>query len=311
MSPPVDVADAVLVRPDERVLLAQRPVGKVYSGYWEFPGGKVEPGESVRDALVREIVEELGAEVTQADPWITQVFTYPHATVRLHFFRATEWIGEPHAKEHIALSWEDAARIAVSPMLPANGPVLKGLLLPDEYAITSAASLGVEVFLARLDQRLEAGLRLIQVREPAMNRDDLGRFAEQVITRARAHGARVLINADIALAHMLGADGVHLNSRQLMSENDRPDFPWVAASCHSPDELRKAEALGVDFAVLGPVLKTASHPDAAPLGWKAFAEMLKECSIPVYALGGMTPQLLPKARGQGAHGVAMLRGSWN
>ena len=310
MTPPVDVAVAVLVRPDGRVLLAQRPVGKVYSGYWEFPGGKVEPGESARDALVREIVEELGAEITYADPWITQVFTYPHATVRLHFFRATAWKGEPHAKEHMGLTWQDPAHISVTPMLPANGPVLKGLLLPDEYAITSAAAMGTEAFLARLEQRLDEGLRLIQVREPSFNRDELGRLAGQVITRAHAKGAKVLINADIALAHMLGADGVHLNSRQLMSENDRPDFAWCAASCHSPQELRRAETLGMDFAVLGPVLKTASHPDAAPLGWKAFEEMLKEISIPTYALGGMTPQLLSAARGRGAHGIAMLGGSW-
>jgi 8-oxo-dGTP diphosphatase len=310
MSLPVDVAVAVLVRADGAVLLAQRPVGKVYSGYWEFPGGKVEPGESVRDALVREIIEELGAEITRADPWITQVFTYPHATVRLHFFRATQWSGEPRAREHMALSWQDPGHISVSPMLPANGPVIKGLLLPDEYAITSAGSLGTDQFFARLERRLDAGLRLIQVREPSFNRDELGAFAEKVITRARARGARVLVNADIALAHMLGADGVHLNSRQLMSGADRPDFTWCAASCHSPEELRKAEAFGVDFAVLGPVLKTASHPDAAPMEWDTFEAMLKETSIPVYALGGMTPELLAGAKGRGAHGIAMLSASW-
>ena len=170
MTSPVDVAVAVLVRADGRVLLAQRPVGKVYSGYWEFPGGKVEPGESARDALVREIVEELGVEITHADPWITQVFTYPHATVRLHFFRATDWVGEPHAKEHQNLTWQHPGGISVTPLLPANGPVLKGLLLPDEYAITSASAMGLEAFLWALERRLSTGLRFIQIREPGLAR---------------------------------------------------------------------------------------------------------------------------------------------
>ena len=310
MTSPVDVAVAVLVRTDGRVLLAQRPLGKVYSGYWEFPGGKVEPGESTRDALVREIIEELGVEITHADPWITQVFTYPHATVKLHFFRATSWVGEPHAKEHQDLTWQLPGGISVSPLLPANGPVLKGLLLPDEYAITSVSSMGVEAFMRALEWRLSAGLRLIQIREPGLERDELGVLAEQVIARAHETGATVLINSDIALAHMLGADGVHLNSRQLMNSSNRPDVQWCGASCHSIEELRAAEALGLDFVVLGPVNRTASHPDANPVGWAAFSEMIREASLPVYALGGMTPARLAEARSHGAHGIAMLSGAW-
>jgi 8-oxo-dGTP diphosphatase len=311
MAIPVDVAVAVLVRGDGQVLLAQRPVGKVYSGYWEFPGGKVEPGESAHDALVREIDEELGIEITHADPWITQVFTYPHATVRLHFFRATKWVGEPHAKEHQGLTWQHPGSISVTPMLPANGPVLKGLLLPDEYAITCASSMGVDSFMPILDRRLADGLRLIQVREPGLERDELRIVAEQVIARTRNAGGIVLINSDIALAHMLGADGVHLNSRQLMGMTNRPDVQWCAASCHSMEELRAAEALGVDFVVLGPVLQTASHPEANPIGWGGFERMIREASLPVYALGGLHRDQVAEARSHGAHGIAMLRGSWN
>lgn len=310
MTSPVDVAVAVLVRADGRVLLAQRPVGKVYSGYWEFPGGKVESGESTRDALIREIIEELGVEITHADPWITQVFTYPHATVKLHFFRATNWAGEPHAKEHQNLTWQHPGRISVTPLLPANGPVLKGLLLPDEYAITSVASIGRDAFFQALDRRLSTGLQLIQIREPGLERDELAALAEQVIARAHDAGAIVLINSDIALAHMLGADGVHLNSRQLMNSANRPDVQWCGASCHSVEELRAAEALGLDFAVLGPVNKTASHPDANPLGWAAFSEMIGDVLLPVYALGGMTPAMTAEARSHGAHGIAMLSGAW-
>src|SRR5918994_6473274 len=95
----IEVAAAVLQRPDGSFLLAQRPPGKVYAGYWEFPGGKVEPGEPAAAALARELHEELGIDVECAYPWLTRVFTYPHATVRLNFFRVTRWRGEPHPRE--------------------------------------------------------------------------------------------------------------------------------------------------------------------------------------------------------------------
>ena len=117
----IDVVAAVIERPDGRFLLAQRPNGKVYAGYWEFPGGKVEPGESLGRALRRELHEELGIEVELAYPWITRVYTYPHATVRLHFHRVVRWRGDPHPHEHQAMSWEEAEKVGVSPLLPANG----------------------------------------------------------------------------------------------------------------------------------------------------------------------------------------------
>jgi 8-oxo-dGTP diphosphatase len=293
------------------VLLAQRPRGKVYAGYWEFPGGKVEENETSAEALVREIQEELGVDVERAWPWVTHVFTYPHATVRLHFFRVTAWRGEVVAREHEGLSWQLPGSVELAPLLPANGPVLRGLQLPPEYAITQAAAMGIEPFMARLENRLESGLRLIQVREKSWSRDLLGEFAQRVIAVARPYGAKVLINHDIALAHMIGADGVHLTASQLESLEDRPDVPWCGASCHSVAELRIAEKIGADFAVLGPVEPTPSHPDAPLLGWAGFREAVSSASIPVYALGGMSLRHFEHAAQNGAHGVAMVRGSWS
>ena len=88
--PIVEVVAAVILRPDGQFLLARRPGGKIYSGYWEFPGGKVESNESLLHALERELWEELGIQVRNAYPWVTRVFTYSHATVRLHFFRVVK-----------------------------------------------------------------------------------------------------------------------------------------------------------------------------------------------------------------------------
>ena len=307
---PVEVAVAVFVRPDGAVLLARRPAGKVYAGYWEFPGGKAEPGETMAEALRREIREELGAEIERAYPWITRMFVYPHATVRLHFHRVVAWRGEPRALEHDALSWQRPDALSVAPMLPANGPVLKGLSLPSEYAISDASGYGVEPFLARLEPRLLAGLRLVQVREKTLSAAARRDFAGRVVSLCRRHGARVLINADAELALELGADGVHLTSAQLRTLAERPGLPWCGASCHSAEELRFAERLGADFAVLGPVRATPTHPAAATLQWAGFRAAAVGAAVPVYALGGLAPADLGEALACGAHGLAMVRGAW-
>jgi 8-oxo-dGTP diphosphatase len=310
MTQAVDVSVAVLERADGRVLLARRPPSKVYAGYWEFPGGKVEPGETTAAALVREVHEELGVHVGRADPWITNVFTYPHATVRLHFFRVREWDGEPHAREHDGLSWEDPHHVALDPLLPANGPVLRGLQLPTEYAISQAGDLGIDAFLRRVEARLDAGLRLIQVRELGFSRDRMQELAAAVLARARPAGARVLVSNDIAMAHMVGADGVHLTARQVATMDARPDLALVGASCHSREELDAAVRLGVDFVVLGAVKPTASHPGASVLGWEAFERIARDAPLPVFAIGGLERPDMDAAWRHGAHGLAMIRGAW-
>jgi len=306
----VEVVAAVMERPDGSFLLAQRPRGKVYAGYWEFPGGKVEPGEPLAQALARELHEELGIEVEIADPWIVRTYTYAHATVRLNFFRVRAWHGEPHGKEDQQLAWQHVSALEVAPLLPANAPVLRALQLPFEYAITHAGEIGAEQQLTRLDARLAQGLKLIQVREKGMPAPELERFAAAVIALARPHGARVLINSDIELAERLGADGVHLTAAQLARPERKPALTWCAASCHNAVELARATRLGVDFAVLGPVRATPSHPHAPPLGWEGFTALARGAMLPVFALGGMAPDQLETAWRCGAHGIAMVRGSW-
>lgn len=306
----VEVAAAVLQRPDGSFLLAQRPADKIWAGYWEFPGGKVEAGESAHDALVRELREELGIDVVTAYPWLTRVFTYPHATVRLSFFRVTEWCGEMHPHEGQQFSWQHATEVAVHPVLPANAPILRALQLPALYAISNAAELGVEEFLLRLEAALRGGLRLVQLREKDMSRDALSELAQRVIAMAHEQGAKVLLNGDVALAQQLGADGVQLTSRQLAGLTERPSLDWCAASCHSTEELRRAQALGCDFVLLSPVLPTQSHPGAAHLGWQNFAAIAADSSIPVYALGGLSHEDMTSAWQHGAHGIALLRQAW-
>lgn len=306
----VHVAAAVITRPDGSVLLGQRAPDTFYPGYWEFPGGKVEPGETPREALIRELDEELGMRVDTAYPWITREHVYEHAHVSLHFFEVTAWRGEIHDRVHSALSWQQAGAMDVGPMLPANGPILKALRLPRVCGITHAGEIGIDAQLARLEAALAGGLRLVQIREPALPDADCERFARAVVERCHAAGALAVVNGDAALARRIGADGLHLPARSLMAADGRPDFEWVGASCHSRAELEQAAALELDYALLGAVRPTQSHPERATLGWSAFGDLVARLPLPVFALGGLSAGDLETAKAAGAHGVAGIRGIW-
>jgi 8-oxo-dGTP diphosphatase len=230
--------------------------------------------------------------------------------VRLNFFRVTAWSGELHPREGQQFFWQLPTKVSVSPILPANAPILHALELPTLYAISNAAELGVEPFLIRLQASLDAGLRLVQLREKDLARDKLRELAQRVVAMTYASGAKVLLNGDVALAQEVGADGVQLTSTQLTELKERPAIDWCGASCHDTEELRRAEALGCDFALLSPVLPTQSHPGAPHLGWENFAAIAAGSSIPVYALGGLKQEDMQTAWLHGAHGISLLRQAW-
>ncbi len=306
----VRVAAAVLQRGDGKVLLAQRLPGKPYPGYWEFPGGKLEENESARDALVRELAEELGIRATRVAPWLTQQFVYPHAHVELNFFRVLAWDGEPRGRDGQAITWQTPGSFDVEPLLPANGRVLRALELPAIYGITMAEDVGENAFLEQARVAIDRGLRLVQVREKSFPVERLARFAERLRNLAHARGARVLLNGDAETARMLGCDGVHWTAARLLAAQSRPRDILCAASCHDRTELARAAALGIDFVVLGPVKATPSHPAGKLLGWHGFAELARGSPLPIYALGGLTADDTDSAIDHGAHGVGLRRGAW-
>lgn len=302
----IHVSAGILQRDDGRFLLAQRPAGKIWEGYWEFPGGKIEPGEQPLQALLRELHEELGIQVKQAYPWLHTCFDYPHARVHLHFFRINRWEGELQSRENQQLSWEPE----VSPILPANESVLRALQLPSLYAISNIKELGETSFLHCLEQKLAQGLRLVQLREKGYSQQQVRQMAQRILPLIRDYQASLILNADIELALALNADGVQLSSQQLNQLTEKPPLRLCAASCHNQQELDQAVALGCDFALLSPVLPTQSHPGAATLGWDHFADLTANSPIPVYALGGLSNQDMETAWRHGAHGIALLRGAW-
>jgi len=309
-APEIHVAVGVMQRSDGSVLLANRPAGKAMSGYWEFPGGKIEAGEAPRTALARELREELGIDIRDARPWLVRVFHYPHATAHLHLYRVTAWQGEPHGRENQQLSWQNPHQVDIEPLLPANHGIMDALRLPELYAISQAAKLGIDVFMGRLQSALDNGVRLVQIREKDMDADTLNRFTRDAVSLCHRHGARVLVNGDPGLARASGADGVHLQTARYMQLNDPPVDGLWAASCHNREELQRAAELGAGFAVLSPVLPTQSHPGAPVLGWKTFRKLCTGLPMPVYALGGMQNNLLATAQANHAHGIALLSGIW-
>ena len=306
--PITEVAVAVFIDADGSFLLSSRPDGKPYPGYWEFPGGKIEPGESVLQAMKRELAEELNVTITAATPWFAFVMHYTHATVRLHCWRVTAWHGDMRGMEGQQFAWQRLGALSVAPTLPGCVPIFKALALPTMYAITNAAETGTTAYLKRLEHALEGGLKLVQIREKYLVREELTRFGGEVITLAHRFGAKVLVNGDLELAAAIGADGVHLTASQLYQCTIRPDVELVAASAHTRAEIERAAELKFDFAVLGAVKPTLSHPGVSPLGWEKFAAVVEAAPLPVYALGGLSPGDLSEAIAHGAHGVAMQRG---
>ena len=313
----IDVAVGVLIRPDGTLLLGNRPADKPWPGWWELPGGKLEPGETVLQALGRELFEELGIHVTAATPWVTYVHKYPTTTVRLAFCRVTDWTGEPTGLEGQQLRWVDLRTAHEVPqLLPATYPPLRWLQLPDLYALSSARTpADFQAFLGNLDRALAHGLKLVQWREPdwpgGADAQDLHDALRTVIERCHTTGARVLVNSVHPRSWWQEADGVHLRAQDAEACVTRPDIgeeKLLAVSAHGLDDLSHARALAADFAVLGPVLPTASHPGHPGIGWDKFAALNAQAGLPVYALGGQSPDTLEKAKSMGGHGVACIRG---
>jgi len=318
-----EAAVGVIQTHDGSVLPGQRPAGKPWSGYWEFPGGKIEAGESPEHALVRELQEELGITPARYYPWITRTYNYeakynaqgelesPAKTVKLHFFIVTEWTGEPAGLERQAISWQNPQVISVGPMLPANAPILSALCLSSVYAITNLHELGEEVFFDRLRSALARGLKMIQIREKHLSSEQLMQFSRKVIAEATPYSAKVFINSDLVLAKELAATGVHFSTAQLMALQAKPQGLLCGASCHNQSELLQASKLGMDYVMLSPVQPTMSHPEANALGWECFAQLIAGYALPVFALGGMQLKELDYARTKGAHGIALQRAIWN
>ena len=308
----IHVAAAVIRGEGEHVLLARRPLDKHQGGLWEFPGGKVEAGERVEDALSRELHEELGITVTRARPLIQVQHDYPDKHVLLDVWEVLAFCGAAHGAEGQPLQWVHAGDLPGYRFPAANRPVVSAARLPRRYLITPDG-LPAARLLEGLACALDAGIRLVQLRAPALPAADYRVLAGQVLALC-AGRAEVLLKGPLEWAAEFPAAGWHLTAAQLwqLHGQARPLAAgrWLAASCHTAEELAAATALDVDFVTLSPVCGTASHPDATPLGWTAAAELLRGFNQPAFLLGGLSMDDLAAVIRAGGQGVAAIRAFW-
>jgi 8-oxo-dGTP diphosphatase len=304
----VHVVAGVMLDARGRVLLARRTEGRDLAGLWEFPGGKVDPGETPMQALARELHEELGIRVQAAEPLIAVPQQYRDKRILLDVYRV-RYAGKPSDREQQALAWAPPEKLCTYPMPPADRPVVAALTQPAHYLVTPDFDGDRRAFIAGVGRALEAGIRRIQLRAPSLSGPGLESLALEVKQHCDPVGAELLVNGDVALAARIGC-GVHLKATQLMALSERPlpEQLRVAASCHDAAELAHAQAVGVDFGVLGPVAATPGH--GTPLGWRGFAQLREQVPLPLYGLGGLDRGDLVIARNHGAQGIAAIRGLW-
>ncbi|HFC92524.1 MAG TPA: Nudix family hydrolase [Leucothrix mucor] len=301
------VVVAVIQNKNGKILITQRNAEKHQGGKWEFPGGKVEQGESVQQALAREIDEELGIQIESVTPLIQIHHHYTELSVFLDVFTINTWQGEAYGKEGQPMRWVDLNKIHYYTFPVANQPILQALSLPDSCLITPEITDEVE-FRQGVLRCLDQGITLIQLRAKTLAPSAYIKRATWLIKQCHAYKTSVLLNSPPSQLDC--SQGLHLTSSQLLAAISRPNTNLLSAACHNRSELLKAQQLAVDFIFLSPIKATTSHPEAIGKGWQWFADHIKEINIPVYALGGLGANDIKIAKQNGAQGVAAISQLW-
>jgi 8-oxo-dGTP diphosphatase len=314
------VAVGVLVRADGAVLLADRPSGKPYAGYWEFPGGKIERDETVEQALARELAEELGVAVRASTPWVALEHDYPHAYVRLYFRRIHDWSGEPKSNEGQQLRFLLPGESPPAPLLPAAVPAMRWIQLPTVTGFSPQTATHAHQAAQWMTMVLGRGLRQIVWHEPLLNPVERNAALIACRTLAQTYGARLLVDmrsdtrslaampssysgqADAAAAPLaLSDDGYFLGVTDLRAARGRPGPGWLGAGVQTAQDLVHAVTLGCDFAVLEPATDgPGGRPDPEHL-----AELCAAAPLPLYVPSELGLEHLQIAQALGAHGLAV------
>ena len=305
--PVVDVAVGVLRAPDGRVLLAERKPGKDAAGFWELPGGQVDPGETAAQAAARELLEEVGVRALEIAPWRVYEHDFPAKRVRLHWFHVRRWAGEPKGREGQRLAWVDPTRPTVGPLMPSNELALATLALPELVAVArvNRGPGAADELLARIPSLVADGLRLLIVRAPELAPAQRVQLTRRLRQLRRGTGLRLLLSGTALQARQAGACGLHTSAAALAGLTERPPTRLWAVSAHDARDLERAAALGADVALVSPVLPTASHPTDQPLGWDGLRALVAASPLPIYGQGGLGPGDIGAARSTGALGVAV------
>lgn len=313
----IHVAVGVIVDNDGKIFIAKRLLDVHQGGLWEFPGGKVDAGETIEQALVRELREELAIEVHTSQPLIQIRHHYSDKSVLLDVHKVTQFSGEPCGNEGQPVKWVDAKDLNNFEFPAANRPIITAINLPSTYLITGDFSDPAD-FSARLSRALTNGIRLVQLRVENFDLQLHQSLLDVAISLVNDSSASLIINcfssrfSQIAKAYPNLKLGLHLSSCNAARLGERPvdNNSLLGISCHNVDEIIHAQRIGADYLLLSPVLPTASHPAAVPLGWDSFSSLVELANIPVYALGGVGEAHVQMAQHNGAQGVAGISAWW-
>lgn len=308
--PLIRVACGVLIDARGAVLTAQRPAGGIAAGKWEFPGGKIETGETTPQALARELHEELGVVVRGARPLLRFRHDYSDRRVLLDTWLVEAWDGAVQSREGQAFAWLPPEQLAMLDSLPTVAPIVRALRLPAHYAFTPPAA--DEAFLLARIAALPPRA-LLRLRQPGLGDHAYATLAEALLPFCRAAGITLMLDRAPALSRALDC-GWHASAVVLAGLEERPlPLPpslYVAASVHDAAQLAQAQRIDAVCAVLGPVRPTPTHPGVPGIGWAQFAAIRADAALPVYAIGGVGPSHLELARAHGAQGVAGISAYW-
>ncbi len=312
MSERLQIAIGVLRR-GKQVLLARRQSHQHLAGFWEFPGGKLEAGETPEAALTREFEEEVGVTTRDWQPLIQIPWDYEKVSVLLNVYETEQFDGEPHGAEGQTVQWAPISELSHFEFPDANRGLVQALQLPEHYMISGGFH-DAEDALNRLEAALDEGIRLVQLRAKTLDESAFQALAKQAVALTHRYaGARIVLNGKPEdLQAVPDADGLQLASTAIMGLTERPipGDKLLGVSTHSDVEIAKALELNADFILLSPVKKTQSHPELEGLGWPTFAEQVANVPVPVFALGGMKPTDVGEARQNGGQGIAAISGLW-
>ncbi|MYC59897.1 MAG: Nudix family hydrolase [Gammaproteobacteria bacterium] len=309
-SVPVHVMVAVIFNHRDEVLVALRNRHSHQGGLWEFPGGKPEPDEPRLQALHREIHEETGLRLLASHPLCRVEHRYADKHVLLDVHLVSRHAGEPSGKEGQRIEWRARQELLAADFPAANARIVELLRLPETITITPDVDSESE-FLELMRKLIASGRELVQVRQTKLPPDRYRKRFMKAMELAAGSRTRLLFNNLPECFEFESPDcGFHASSRVLAELDRRPVLPGClfSASCHSLAELRRAETLGADFVLLSPVAATGKYQASQLLGWNGFRRLADQVSLPVYALGGMRPELARPARAHGAFGVAGISG---
>ncbi len=308
----IHVVVGVITNHQNQVLISKRHDHLHQGGLWEFPGGKVEVGESPIAALQRELHEELNIKTLESHPLITIPHGYADKQVYLDVFKVTAYSGEAVSNEDQDILWADIADLSKYAFPAANKAIISALQLPDRYLITGKFDT-LEQCQDKIQSAVAQSFGLIQLRQKELSDPDYLELATSLTQITHASNTKLILNSSLALFLKTEAAGLHFTGQRLRDCQQRPvsKDKLFSVSTHTFAELKHAVEIDADFAMLSPVLPTQSHPGEPALGWEKFSEIVKQIPIPVYALGGMSVDHIGQAQQHGAQGIAAISALWN